>query len=125
MRIFRRAIELGGEQLLISVLRDITDRWTIATALRDSEEKFSKAFHLMPDLVVFTDYETGRYLDMNDQLLPLLGISREEALGKTSEELGIWADTTQRDLVIETLSEYSEVRLLEVQLLLGSADYLV
>jgi PAS domain S-box-containing protein len=109
-------IELGGEQLLISVLRDITDRWTIATALRDSEEKFSKAFHLMPDLVVFTDYETGRYLDMNDQLLPLLGISREEALGKTSEELDIWADTAQRDLVIETLSEFSEVRLLEVQL---------
>lgn len=109
-------IELGGEKLLISVLRDITDRWTIATALRDSEEKFSKAFHLMPDLVVFTDYESGRYLDMNDQLEPLLGITREEALGKTSEQLNLWADTAQRDLVVEALLEHSEVRLMEVQL---------
>lgn len=109
-------IELGGQQLMISVLRDITDRWTIATALRDSEEKFSKAFHLMPDLVVFTDYETGKYLDMNDQLESLLGFSREEALGKTSEELQIWAETEQRDEIITALQTYQEVRLIEIQL---------
>ena len=109
-------IELGGDKLMISVLRDITDRWTIATALRDSEEKFSKAFQLMPDLVVFTDYETGRYLDMNDQLEPLLGYTREEALNRTSEELDIWAGTEHRDEIIDTLVEFEEVRLIEVQL---------
>ncbi len=109
-------IEMGGELLLISVLRDITDRWTIATALRDSEEKFSKAFHLMPDLVVFTDYHSGRYLDMNDQLPALLGYTREEALDHTSDDLHIWADEAQREAVIDELQQHNEVRLLEVEL---------
>ena len=36
-------------------------------------------------------------LDVNEQFLRILGYSREEAIGKTSLELGIWADGGDRD----------------------------
>ena len=68
-------IELGGDKLMISVLRD-TDRWTIATALRDSEEKILQGIPADARPGCIYRHETGRYLDMNDQLEPLLGMTR-------------------------------------------------
>jgi PAS domain S-box-containing protein len=87
--------EIGGEQQIIGVARDITEVQRAEDALRQSEEKFSKVFHASPDGILIVRMADGLILDINESFERLLGISRAEAVGRTSNELGLWARPDQ------------------------------
>ena len=67
------------------------DRQQAEESLRQSDERFSKAFRASPIPICISTLKEGRYLDVNDSFLQLLGFNREEVIGHTSLELGIWA----------------------------------
>jgi PAS domain S-box-containing protein len=90
--VFGRFIGKSGRQILMAAYLDITERKQAENALRESEERFSKAFRLSPVPLVISDPATGRFIDVNEQWLKMLGHSREETIGHTSFELGIWAN---------------------------------
>ncbi|GAG79953.1 unnamed protein product, partial [marine sediment metagenome] len=46
--------------------------------LKESEEKFSKAFHSSPNLMAITRMEDGYYVDVNETYIQTLGYNREE-----------------------------------------------
>ena len=58
-------------------------------ALRESEEKFSKAFYSSPTLLFICELETGIFVEVNDAYCTMLGYTREEMIGHSSLELGI------------------------------------
>ena len=58
-------------------------------ALKESEEKFSKVFHLNPSACGLTDLDNGRYLAVNEAFYGLFGFDKNEVIGKTATELGI------------------------------------
>ncbi|MCG6536818.1 MAG: PAS domain S-box protein, partial [Syntrophales bacterium LBB04] len=87
-----RLLTIDGEMAVLSTSRDITERKQAEEALRLSEEKFTKAFRASPDWMTISTLEEGRYIDVSDAFVALSGFSREEALGKTAVELGIWVD---------------------------------
>jgi len=66
------------------------DSATLA-ALRESEEKFKRIFESSLDAVTINDVADGRYLEVNDEFTTLTGYEREEVIGKTPGELGIWS----------------------------------
>ena len=114
-------MQLDATPHLILVSHDVTQRNALAraqheveAALRESEQKFSRVFQLMPDLVIISNAEDGRYIDMNQQWTPMSGWSYEEAIGKTSLELNFWATPEERKNVIRRLSEEGEIRQLEL-----------
>ncbi|MBD0346202.1 MAG: PAS domain S-box protein, partial [Coleofasciculus sp. Co-bin14] len=83
--------EPAGEiKYATALIEDISDRKRIEEALRQSEERFSKAFRVNPAATTITTLAEGRYIDVNDSFLRLSGFKREEVIGKTSVELGIW-----------------------------------
>jgi len=47
---------------------------------------------------------------MNHQWESMLGYTREEALGKTTVELGIWVDSAQRDRLVRDVRSGGAVR---------------
>jgi PAS domain S-box-containing protein len=96
-------IEISGKSCLVSVLHDVTDRVRAERALRKSEEKFSKAFRASPDGLGVSELESGRFIAVNDGYCKLYGFSREEMLGRTSVELGIWSDPRERACFVEKL----------------------
>lgn len=51
-----------------------------------AEERFSKAFHASPEGIFITDL-AGRYVDINESFLSLLGYPREAVMGRTYHEL--------------------------------------
>ncbi len=87
--------EIGDEQQIIGVARDITEVQRAEDALRQSEEKFSKIFHASPDGILIVRMPDGMVLDVNESFERLLGFSRPEVVGRTSAELGLWARPEQ------------------------------
>ena len=106
-----------GRPAILSVIRDITERKRAEAALRESEEKFSKAFRSCPDGVALSELETGSYIDINEGYERLFGFSREEVIGRTSPELGIYQDPNDRGRLVEELRAHGLVRDIELRCL--------
>jgi two-component system sensor histidine kinase/response regulator len=84
-------VELGGEQCTLSFTRDISELKQHEQRLRESEEKFKRIFDNCPDAITITGPD-GRILDVNERFVPATGYSREEVIGRTAAEIGIFAD---------------------------------
>ncbi|MCI0388388.1 MAG: PAS domain S-box protein [Acidobacteria bacterium] len=84
-------------------------------ARRESEERFSKAFHSSPQPMSITTREEGRYIDVNERWLEISGYTREEVIGRTSFELNIWESRDAREELIGPLKDGREVRNLETR----------
>jgi PAS domain S-box-containing protein len=84
-------------------------------AIRKSEEKFSKAFRASPDGMAISELETGRYIEVNEGYCRLYGHTREQMLGHTSVELGIWENPRERELLVSGLKTAGVVRDLEMR----------
>jgi PAS domain S-box-containing protein len=111
---FRLKIE--NKQHIVGTGIDISERIRAEESLRISEDKFSKAFRSSPTFISISIVEDGRYLDVNDTFLEASGYSREDIIGHTSLELGIWADPGDRTKMIKMIREQGSVNGLETQL---------
>jgi two-component system cell cycle sensor histidine kinase/response regulator CckA len=82
----------------------------VAAALRQSEEKFAKAFRISPDSVNINRLSDGVYLDINDGFTQITGYTREDVIGRSSlpGDLGIWVDAADRQRLLEALRAHGE-----------------
>ena len=104
--VFERTKELEHE---------ISERADTREDLRLSEEKFSKAFRSSPDWVTISTLREGRYVDVNEAFLAITGYSRNEVIGRTSRELGTWAEPEKRDEMVRELQANGMIRNQEVK----------
>ncbi len=82
----------GDPSYFVAQIHDVTDRKRSQEALERSEERFAKAFRASPAAMAITRLTDGRLLDANQALIALLLYRREELVGRTVRELGIWTD---------------------------------
>jgi PAS domain-containing protein len=97
--------EIGGRPCTFYRMRDVTRERRAEQGLRESEEKFSKAFRASPDSITIATIAEGRIIDGNEGFTRLHGWTREEAVGRTSIELQLWGDLTMRRQVLDLLLE--------------------
>jgi len=109
------SVMFGGKRATLGYFQDITEGERAKEALALSEEKFQKAFRSSPHWIVISTLEDGFYIDVNDAFLENTGYRREEVIGHTSKELGIWVDQGDRDRMVAILRERGAVREMEVQ----------
>jgi two-component system cell cycle sensor histidine kinase/response regulator CckA len=83
--------------------------------LRESEDRFYQIFHASSHLMAISTVKEGRIIDFNEAFARLAGYKREEFIGKTTMEYGIWADSQQRDKVLRRLQEEGAVHNLELE----------
>ncbi|MBW2137201.1 MAG: response regulator [Deltaproteobacteria bacterium] len=84
--------------------------------LRKSEEKFRKVVHNAPVWVILSTLDEGRLLEVNEASLKMTGFKREEAIGRTIKELGIWDDPEDLKRFVTMLREEGSVRNFEGKL---------
>src|SRR5664280_1235954 len=85
-------------------------------ALRESEERFTKAFRSIPDALVISRLEDGKIVEVNDSWHMVFGYSREEVIGKNSLALNLFADSADRKRAMVMLREQGFVRDFELQI---------
>ena len=110
-----KMVRTGNRTLRMTALRDVTERKNAEQALRESEEKFSKAFQFNPNGICITETETGRYIAVNESFCRLFGYSNEEMIGRSSLELGIWKNAADRERLIQPLRDGRPVRDFQLQ----------
>lgn len=84
-------------------LRLAEERRRSDEAIWYSREKYVKAFRYSPYAMVITSLDEGRHLECNQRYVEFLGWEREEVTGKTTDELGVWADPRDREAFVADL----------------------
>ena len=70
----------GGGPWVRGILMDVTDRVRAEEALRESEAMYRTQFEMAPEAIVTLDVERGRFVEVNENAVRLLGHSREQIL---------------------------------------------
>ncbi len=103
-------------------LRLFEQRQQAETALRESEERFSKAFRLSPMAISIVRAVDGRFVDVNDVFVKTAGYTREEIVGRTSNELQLWANPEQQASRMRQLQEQGSAEAFEFNLRTQSGE---
>jgi two-component system cell cycle sensor histidine kinase/response regulator CckA len=89
----------------VGIGRDITQQKQVETELTTSREKFFKLFYSSPNWLLLATVAEGRYLDVNDAFCQTTGYTREDVIGRTSIEFGLWINPDDRSEIKAMLEE--------------------
>jgi PAS domain S-box-containing protein len=112
----------AGPFMVLAAL--VEERKTAGEALKKSEEKFSKAFRQSPMALTLTSAKDHRYIDVNETFERLIGWSREEVVGRTPFDIGLWVDPDRRRELVKRLLAKGDLRNLELQFRTRSGEVL-
>ncbi len=98
-----------------AAVRRLAEQQRVEQALRESEARFSKVFHASLVGISISALADGRYLEVNDRCLAMMGYRREEMVGHTSAELNQWADWADRVRLAEGLQAHGAVHNIETR----------
>jgi len=73
------------------------------TVLRQTEQRFRVAFRASPLAASIATASTGLFLEVNDKYEKYFGWSRDDLLGKTTREVGLWVDLASRQAWLDEL----------------------
>lgn len=112
----------GHPKGVLVIMRDTTARKRVDEALRSSERKLAEVFRASPEFISVSTLADGRMLEINDAAIRLLGFQREEVVGRTSLEIGLWPTTAERNRMLDLVREQGQIRNVETRLQTKSGD---
>jgi len=89
------------------------ERREAEAAMRKSEEKFSKAFRQSPMALTLSTVKDHRYIEVNTTFENMTGWCREEVIGRTPFDIGLWADPSERETLTRQVVADGSVRNVE------------
>jgi PAS domain S-box-containing protein len=109
----------------VMVFRDVTEHKVTLDALRESEERFSKAFNSSPLALTISSLTDGKLIEVNDTFVAITGFSREEAIGRTTIDLGLWSSSEDRASEMEMVRQAGRVRNAEYRFRVRSGQEII
>lgn len=108
-------VELDGVDCIYSVTRNISERKQVELALSESEKTFRALYEASQDYIFINRLKDGIYLDANPPFLAACGYSRDEVLGHTALDIGLWDKLEGRQKFYEVLTKEMKISGLEVR----------
>lgn len=110
-----RRDELGDvvaafELMLRQIVDAIATRNRMETEVRQSEEKFSKAFKASPNPITLSTLTDGHIIEANASFLAFHGSQRSDVMDKTALDIGLWVDPGDRAIMIHQIRTEGFVR---------------
>ena len=87
-----------------AIARDITERKRADRELRENEQKFKKLFDEGLSAITINLLSDATYVDVNPGFERLSGYSRDEVIGKTPREIGLWGDRKELIAALKELN---------------------
>ena len=107
--------DAAGQALrLVGVHLDVSRYREVETSLRNSQAKYTAVYDTMPDAAGITRASDGTYLEVNPAFCALLGMERDAIIGRTAQDIHVWANAEQRPRLLEALVRDGKVDRLPV-----------
>lgn len=110
-------IEIGDEACMLFTFNDLDARKQVEVSLRQSEERFAKAFQLAPVPMLVCAQPGWRVLTANAAFAAVSGHGLADILGQSVQDIGFWKGTRILDELRASLDVNREVRDRDVTLL--------
>ncbi|PLZ02695.1 helix-turn-helix transcriptional regulator [Burkholderia sp. WAC0059] len=117
-------IEIGDENCMLFTFMDLEPRRKVEAALRQTEERFSKAFRLAPVPMTVSSLDDMLFLDVNDAFVSATGYEAEEVIARDPSASGLWADRAAFDHFRKTVESAGSIRNVDMKLRTKSGDTL-
>jgi PAS domain S-box-containing protein len=101
----------AGLFMVLSVLA--SERRREEQERKKSQEKFSKAFQDSPMGITLTSARDQRYIEVNETFERVTGFRREDVIGRTPFDVGIWLDPSERAGIVNQLLKVGSLRNIE------------
>lgn len=83
----------------------LTEQKRLLSELAESRNRFEMFFRQTPSAISITTMKEGRFLDLNEQAEILTGFSRDELIGRTTVEMNLYVDPSDRPGLVEALRQ--------------------
>ncbi|WP_341273907.1 PAS domain S-box protein [Clostridium saccharobutylicum] len=130
VEISAKGANIAGKRVIISIIRDITERKQIETTIREREEKYRNIFNNANDAIyvyeINNDFKYEKFIEVNDVACTYLGYTKDELLNmsfydingeKTKEIIDEKVDIVRRNGkgIFETCHRTKENRIIPVE----------
>ncbi len=102
-------LQQSYEALKAELIKDTSLIEELKTIARECEEKCTTTFMTSPDAVNINRLSDGMYVSVNEGFTRITGYAPDDVAGRTSLELGIWANPEDRKELQRLLSESGKV----------------
>ncbi|VVQ17056.1 HTH-type transcriptional regulator MalT [Pseudomonas fluorescens] len=117
-------LTLNDEDCMLFSFVDMELRHKAEVALRQSEERFAKAFRLTPVPILICSADEQQVIDVNQAFLETLAYDSEDVLGQTVTQLDFIDDSGARTRLLAALEKNGRVDRVDVRVRKKDADLL-
>ena len=111
------AEEFESAPAFLALTLDITARKQAEIRLGESEDKLARVFRCSPAGILLSNPNAGGLIvEANEELERISGYARSEMVGRSTQQLGIWADPQDRERGLDLLKQHGRVSNFEVNL---------
>lgn len=76
---------------------------SLINARKHSDHRYERLIDLNPEPILVTEFETGIIVSVNDAFCLNLGWTKDECLGKSTLDLGIWSNYDRREKLLKAV----------------------
>ncbi len=109
-------LEKKVEERTLELQKEVLDHKKTEQVLRQSEEKFSNAFHAIPIMMILATVDEGRFIDVNDAFCTGTSFNREALIGCTSLDIDLFKDPQKRQDLRNELMQYGKLENIDLEI---------